>query len=275
MPPASRQEAFKSGLRAKVPRPRGKLRERYATSVLREDLRCFESVKKLIRRILLEELDITRVWTQQDEESKRRLIDRVVTTYPVFAKYEDAWPVSSYCHQHLSELRRTSRRRTANSPATSNLRGASGCTASSSAYNDGADLHTTKKTLVGDRVHPRVASVELPGPTRCPFTRRKDPAVDEAPTPPSGTTTARRLVITQTLTQNDEEVLEFLMSVDKSFGHLLDQFRRAGLTSRHRLLKMMEWSVAARAKFLSKHLLLDPFEQQMLSDGLANLKLGV
>ncbi|KAH9853855.1 hypothetical protein C2E23DRAFT_97788 [Lenzites betulinus] len=257
---------------------------RYTKLILEEDLGFFAKAKMLIQKILPEELDITRVWTHQNEEDRKRLIDRVISAYPPFAKYEMAWPIFFYCRQHLSHLRRPlgwefkdrrARRPAASTPPASSRSEAQRSTASSQSRTD-----DPRPSRASDRIRIRAGNTrQAQVPAGCPRTRVRltDPTMSDATTPrraqpavPTGHAAPRAVAAENPAPSREgQDVLEFLTSVDGTFSYLLDRFLVAGVTSRARLLTVAQW--ADKDEFLLKELRLNAFERRLITDGLVKL----
>ncbi|KAJ3002420.1 hypothetical protein NUW54_g5858 [Trametes sanguinea] len=83
------------------------------------------------------------------------------------------------------------------------------------------------------------------------------------------TTSSLSIVVTNQLSGGEQDVLAFLISVDRSLAGLFDRLRFAGITSRDRLEALAKWPPEEREMFLLRELRVSAYEQKLVSDALA------
>ncbi|KAI9063407.1 hypothetical protein FKP32DRAFT_1603601 [Trametes sanguinea] len=237
-------------------------------------------MKLYVRSVIGERLDIEVTWSRQHERATERLFADVLQKYPMFAAYKDRWPVRFYCQQAFGELRRTMRGKRSHQRkncATEKpiSRAPGGCSESTRlATRRSSRLHhaaARSSTVGGGEVVPAHHS-QCPGVSLASAAHRhKDSANGDRYTNSRvlGTTSSLSIVVTSQLAGGEQDVLGFLISVDRSLAGLFDRLRFAGITSRDRLEALAKWPPEEREMFLLRELRVSAFEQKLLSDALA------
>ncbi|KAI0637726.1 hypothetical protein C8Q77DRAFT_1087486 [Trametes polyzona] len=283
----------------KIPEPPNRNARSYVRFVRPEDAPDFLQAKALIRKILPEELDVERSWSSQDKGVTKRFIDKIVEVYPTFARYKEAWPILYQCYRDLGELRRNlgpqykaprrPRKRLSLAGSyrskASRITGAAGSSriapfrpACSPAENRTPTQGCGK---TGCEIAPMADKPREEG--TCADVRRPEAAPDNVVSlspenvniaQPSHQGSTVRLTIDENTPPGEQEVLRFLATLNRTFTSLLERFRLAGITSHERLLGLAQWESHERDYFLARDVRLDPFEQRMVSAGLAKLLQG-
>ncbi|OSD01834.1 hypothetical protein PYCCODRAFT_480632 [Trametes coccinea BRFM310] len=88
-----------------VPKPSSKAPGVFNHYIRPEDEKEFQRMKAFMRSLMTERLDIKHTWSCQDSRIRDRLIKDVLHRYPVFRKYQDAWPIGLYGRMHFKGLR--------------------------------------------------------------------------------------------------------------------------------------------------------------------------
>ncbi|KAI0676782.1 hypothetical protein C8Q78DRAFT_987358 [Trametes maxima] len=216
-----------------IPPPATKFGRSYIGYIQPEDRETFEEAKVLMRELLPKELNIKRSWSLQKAQATERLVDHVVEYYPVFRKYEDAWPVMYYCYQRLGCLRRPLVKRT-----NSGQRQKSPVAMVQACY----DRHMN--------LRPRTRNAPA---NAQPILKRPQQALRN----PAATLAYERVG------RGEQDVLDFLMALDGNLAGLLDRFRFAGIIDKGRLRSLAQWPTIEKDLFLARDLGLNAFERRM------------
>ncbi|KAI0643718.1 hypothetical protein C8Q79DRAFT_151106 [Trametes meyenii] len=247
-----------------IPPPATGIGRSYVRYVRPEDRGTFEEAKILMRELCPRELNIKRRWGLQQMQATERLIARVVERYPVFKKYEGAWPVMYYCYKHFSHLRRPFAKRM----NVDNLRSQVEAVA---CY--GRLLNPLSRTR-------RASKLQVPAPNECSIdseppatTNPQEPwgeagnEKDDTSVPDLLNCPSSQLSSTDTLSSSSSSasssVLDFLVALDGSLASMLDRFRFAGITDTARLRSLAQWPAPEQELFLAKDLGLNAFERRM------------
>ncbi|OSD01833.1 hypothetical protein PYCCODRAFT_1478260 [Trametes coccinea BRFM310] len=265
-----------------VPVPRQKARDVFARYIRAEHLADFQHMKLYTRSIIEEQLDKKLIWTRQDKQAVEGLVADVLQRYPAFASYENSWPIRFYGQHAFQELRRKKRCRSSNGQRSHHAARkppahASGdCCASKRVEvrrsSRLASRHAAANSSMGEEEEVSTSR------SRCPMVRPASAALPRKDTANRGryaisraseATSGVRIVVMGQLTGGEQDVLGFLIGVDRSLASLLDRFRYAGITSRDRLEHVARWTPEEREMFMLRELRVSAYEQKLVSDALA------
>ncbi|KAL7282058.1 hypothetical protein ACG7TL_003526 [Trametes sanguinea] len=133
-----------------------------------------------------------------------------------------------------------------------------------------ADRHAAANSSMGEEEEVSTSR------SRCPMVRpasaalpRKDTANRDryAISRASEATSGVGIVVMGQLTGGEQDVLGFLIGVDRSLASLFDRFRYAGITSRDRLEHVARWTPEEREMFMLRELRVSAYEQKLNDPG--------
>ncbi|KAI0637725.1 hypothetical protein C8Q77DRAFT_385784 [Trametes polyzona] len=282
-PPYSSQEE-------RIPEPPHRHNRSYTPFLHPDDRVAFTEMKKLVQKILPEELDVKCSWGRQDKDATKRLIDRVVEAHPTFAKYENAWPVFYYSYKHISDVRRplsrahkSRRQRLVDRASTPHRTSVTQRAGPTSRTSDPAHEPTAQHSAAVDAglaiTEVNECAAESGSPpenhAHCSRSRMSNlgtahgecaPGPSARPVVPEAH--ASRLVTVEQLTPGEQEVAQFLANVNPGFVSLIGRLRLAGITSRARLVTLAGWPAPEKEYFLVQELRLNAFERKLIGDAL-------
>ncbi|OSD01830.1 hypothetical protein PYCCODRAFT_480363 [Trametes coccinea BRFM310] len=201
--------------------------------------------------------------------------------FPAFKKYRKAWPLQYYSYQRFCQCRTGLRKQGRLSKQ---------CLRSSA--DTGTATRSQARSLPGGerdiRLSNRTNTAPYSRPSGGPNTFAQGRAnhqwvssasrasrVSETPTlVGSGSVSQRATRKTKNISSSqmaDDEVLDFLTSMDQSFACLLERFQLAGLTIKARLQLMARWTPREIDEFLHGTLWLSAFERKVVSDALIRM----
>ncbi|KAI9063411.1 hypothetical protein FKP32DRAFT_712775 [Trametes sanguinea] len=269
-----------------VAEPPLQLSRSYVGYLCSEDQEDFIAAKLYIKQVLPRELDVQHSWKKQSRGTTDRLLLKILDIFPAFKKYSKAWPVQYYSYQRFAQIRarlrlegRLSKRCFLRSVADSeaarsdptrtqpprerNTQRPSSTVISTNSFLAGGP-GTSQGADPGSSTQTRgIPHLVLPASNTARAS--EDPtlvgcsgAVPQRPVEKTNETAA-----TSQAANGEQELLEFLTSMDKSFAYLQERFRLAGLTSKARLQIMARWPPAEIDEFLHGTLRLSAFERKV------------
>ncbi|KAI1792992.1 hypothetical protein LXA43DRAFT_1004173 [Ganoderma leucocontextum] len=246
---------------SKIPKPRYYSRS-FTHRIQPCDMDHFNAVKVLIRDTIMKFLDCSRPWKEQNKAAISALTSVVASGSPMFDQYEDSWPILYYCYHHFHHRRSQFKR-----ADQTKRRSPRKCRARRAIGSEQPVLSETRtKKGKGRKENPR------PG-TSTSLEDEPLSIIQSEQSLPAASDQCGSNPVRPRSNFDEQDILDFLLSMNRALGYLLDRFISAGIESKAQLLVAAQWPRDERDIFFRTEVRLSPFQWKIVRDGLDKISL--